>query len=687
MKAAKILWLCVCAILWDSRSVFCIGSDTAVTREARADFVGSSGNTLYGFSSFVKGFTLQDATTTCTYDNFFPVAGDINLHNGTLFLSQDFTLANPYRLITPGSIWGYDHEIECTAQASLFSIPEMLYAHSGFTQKAQLNLGAPVNSVGWSSDEHYIMATINKTSGYEALLYYFDGATLTSTTMTDGGTSGETGQNTLSCAWHPEFNYVAVGRASGPGDELYIFHKNYTGPFRLLTSVNVGSNINACAWHPSGDYLVIGTNNSNEELITYPFNKTTGALGAGVVTNLAGTRIVTVNALDFSSDGNYLAVGLNSNTGDDFLVYTFSGGALTTAIGVDPVLTVNAVAYNPVVPYVAVGLTGGTQNVRLYHHDTTAGTLTQIFASSDSKAINALAWDTTGTFLSVGLASGSQEEFRVYYFDQETLELTIVYNNAAALGTINHLVWSPDDAYIVTAGADNLLTVYQSDGFPGRLNLKNITIKVNSRVELLTNVRCAGVCKICGNGNRVILQDDVQFIVDNGARLILENINLYGLGNTCFSCLGPQSRITMRNIGLYLDHDVTFTQGSISFEGDVVFSGTNAFIYSSAQTSTITKNALVYFGDQTTLNYAPATASSSLVYMEDQTATLMLDNCSLVSTQTAMLLDRGHLIFDNKVTLSNTAIVPAQAITLGADLMVTMLNNATVDIHGIVKTL
>ncbi|KKQ50025.1 MAG: hypothetical protein US69_C0001G0053 [candidate division TM6 bacterium GW2011_GWF2_38_10] len=687
MKLAKKWLLFLIMILWGWQIGLFIGSDTAVTREARADFFGLSGNTLYGFSSFVGGFTFQDSTTTCTYDNFFPVSGDINLHNGTLFLSQDLTLANPYRLITTGSIWGYDHEIECTAQATFFSIPEMLYVHSGFTQVAQENLGAIVNSVGWSSDNHYIMATINKTGGYEALLYYFDGATLTSTTMTDGGTSGEISQNTLSCAWHPEFNYVAVGRASGPGNELYIFYKDYTGPFRLFASVDVGSNINACAWHPSGDYLVIGTNNSNEELITYPFNKITGVLGTGVITNLSGTRIVTVNALDFSSDGNYLAVGLNSNTGDDFLVYTFSGGALTTAIGVDPVLTVNAVAYNPTLPYVAVGLTGGTQNFRLYYHNTTAGTLTQVVAVDDAKAINALAWDSTGTFLALGLAAGAQEEVRVYYFDAQTSELTIVYNNAAILGTINHLVWSPDDEFLVTGSVDNLLTVYQSDGLPGAFNLKNVTFKVNSRAELLTNLRCTGICKICGNNNRIILQDDVRFVVDNGAQLILENINLYGLGKSCFSCLGPQSCITMRNIGLFLDHDITFTQGSISFEGDVIFSGTSAFVYSSAQTSTITKNALVYFGDKTTLKYAPSIAASSLLYMEDETATLMLDNCSLVSTQTAMLLDRGHLIFDNTVTLSNTAIVPVQAITLGTDLMVTMFNNATVDIHGIVKTL
>lgn len=669
---------------------FTIGSDSAVTREAEAQFVGSTGNTLYGFSSFVGGFTLQDAATTCTYDNFFPITGNVNMQGGTLYLAQDMKLANPYEMVSAGVIDGQGHAVHGALRSQDFSIPQFLYDPSGFSLVNTVNVVTQVNGLDWNYSGDYVMAVCNSnTAGYEAWLLYFDGATLTTTTMNDGGTTGEYGKNVLSCAWHPTLNYVAIGTLSGTGNEIFIYHKNPQGPYRLRYSFNLASNFNALAWHPSGDYLIVGTATDTRELITFPFNSTTGVLGTRVDTNIivGTTRTVSNGALSFAPAGDFFSVGLTSGTGNDMWVYPFTGGAIGVGYGIELGTAANTVAWNPVYDSViAVGLGGSTTTIRLYEHNAQTQTITQMSAITESKIVYNMEWDSTGKYLVVGLATGTADEWRMYYYDHEAKTLYLVFKDVSALQNIRMVSWRPQRDYVITGSSDFLVSLYKSNGPSGPLTLKNVTWHLLNNLTLHVPVRCFGECAFIGSGGALAFEDNACFVVSGGAQLSLEEVSLVGCSDHSLIMQSDQSQLVLKNVMIHLDNDVTITQGSMYFEGDVVFSGSNTFIYSSAQTSTIGANTLVYFGDQTTLKYAPATASSSLLYMEDQTSTLMLDNCSLVSTQTAMLLDRGHLIFDNNVTLSNNAIVPAQAITLGADLMVTMLNNATVDIHGIVKT-
>src|SRR5437868_4948215 len=98
-----------------------VGSDTAVSREATATFPNTdSNNTILGFGWLVNGFTLQDSTTTCTYDAAFPVSGNINLNGGTLYLSQDLQFANATALLGMGTILANSHLLDfCSSITSL----------------------------------------------------------------------------------------------------------------------------------------------------------------------------------------------------------------------------------------------------------------------------------------------------------------------------------------------------------------------------------------------------------------------------------------------------------------------------------------------------------------------------------------------------------------------------------------
>jgi hypothetical protein len=84
-----------------------VGSRTAVSIQPQTTFPASdSNNTMLGFAAFNQGFILQDITTTCTYDDYFPIAGDTKLNNGRLYLKQDLTFANTHHFYGGGkSLW------------------------------------------------------------------------------------------------------------------------------------------------------------------------------------------------------------------------------------------------------------------------------------------------------------------------------------------------------------------------------------------------------------------------------------------------------------------------------------------------------------------------------------------------------------------------------------------------------
>ena len=83
-----------------------VGSETAVSVISAQDatFAGDD-NKMCGFGWFKNGFTLQDNTTTCSFDSVYPVSGDVDFNGGTLYLNQDLTFKN---ITTIGSLGKVD---------------------------------------------------------------------------------------------------------------------------------------------------------------------------------------------------------------------------------------------------------------------------------------------------------------------------------------------------------------------------------------------------------------------------------------------------------------------------------------------------------------------------------------------------------------------------------------------------
>jgi len=98
-----------------------VGSDSVVSRQGSPTFPQSdTDNEMNGFAAFEAGFTLEDSSTSCTFDSFFPVSGSVLMNSGTLYLLKDLLLDRGTILVSMGSIYGGGHVLECSSSVTAF---------------------------------------------------------------------------------------------------------------------------------------------------------------------------------------------------------------------------------------------------------------------------------------------------------------------------------------------------------------------------------------------------------------------------------------------------------------------------------------------------------------------------------------------------------------------------------------
>ncbi|MCX5921741.1 MAG: hypothetical protein NTX86_00190 [Candidatus Dependentiae bacterium] len=87
-----------------------ISSNSSVSLQPAITFpAADTDNMMLGFAWFKNGFTLEDATTTCSFDSVYPVSGTVNLNGGTLILDQDLIFHDITTLQSLGTVIGNGH--------------------------------------------------------------------------------------------------------------------------------------------------------------------------------------------------------------------------------------------------------------------------------------------------------------------------------------------------------------------------------------------------------------------------------------------------------------------------------------------------------------------------------------------------------------------------------------------------
>ncbi|MCK5342459.1 MAG: hypothetical protein KAR20_03595, partial [Candidatus Heimdallarchaeota archaeon] len=566
-----------------------VGSNTATSRQLRIFFpVEDTDNIMEGFALFEKGFTLEDSITTCSFDAFFPVSGDVILSGGTLTLLRDIELKKPFS-IGPGTIDANGYAIEFPGNFSSIDIPTK-YHTDLFLDIETKDAVTEIESVHWSYDDKYLVVGSRIADGHDELqIYYFDGSSLTSTL------SLYIGENIFTARWHPSDYYLAIGHSAG-GDELDIYYLNVaSGTLELKGSDNTGR-VNALAWDPTGNYLAVGRNNDPDFYVYEVSDGVPGTFYSATYSSFpAIDRSVQKSSIDWDYTSSYIAVGLDFSDADaELKVFYFSGSALSENAEEITGSDVYSVKWMPLSSTLAISQDLGFNRFQLYNHDSVQGTLTEIISAQvdDGQTIFGVDWSYDGRFLGiVKKTTDSTHELRVFCFDTDENKLSLVSGSKNSFN-INCIAWTNSGYNFVTGDIEGNLQLFGPTVFP--LRFKNARLFFNSDVTFRGPVIFEGNCVINGGGNAFNFVDEGSISIANGSSLILEDARIKNLSANKSACLDNDGLLFLSDIDWFQDSSYTFSVGALQLENDIVMSGDSTFVYASSKTSTLLAKSQLY---------------------------------------------------------------------------------------------
>ncbi len=667
-----------------------VGSNTAVSRQGSIFFPRfASDNVLLGFASFENGFKLADNATSCSFNNVWPVSGDIDFMGGSLYLMESLTLSNTTQINSMGSLYGNGKTIKLPLSLTMLQSA----AREFMVTLTSYNMSAQINAIDFCDTESYAVAVSQNNGGAELRMLYFDGYGLTMTANI------EFGRNALSCQWQPQTTNFVVGRASGTGVELFSYSYNISnGILTNVSSLAPAGNkaINAVSFSRGGNYLLIGRSivgaGSDNQLFMY--SVTTG----GALTELFNQAIpgagrdVSINALSWSPGGNYLVVGTAVSAGDaDLLIYNFDGTTLTPTIQMITGLQVQGVDWSPSGSFIAVALVGTTtQNVQIFTHNISNGTLVSKTSSYINQTTDAIsvAWTADGNELAVGTKTvGGISAMRKYAFDSTatTLSLTKSFTFYADVNALS--VFPYNNNYVM--GVGNVVYVL-SDQYPDgyTLTVDNLTIELQNDLTLATPLGFKRNCMIVGNNHHLDFDVTGTIIVLPEASLYLKDLIVSNFGGTQFRCLDNTATILLDNVQFIFNSPYSFDAGQLYINNEFIISGTNPFIYRSTASSIVGQRSSWMFDVFSTLSYAPRSNNRQGIQLTDRSSSLLFNHATLYSTATGLLLTKGEMIVDGNVTFVSDATSIAEGIQWGTgmssdeDLFVTIMPHARISIDS-----
>jgi hypothetical protein len=108
--------------------LFCgiIGSFSSPSRQPLAVFpAADSDNEMRGFAAFEAGFTLENASTSCLFNSYFPVGGTSTFNNGVLNLNLDLSFTSTANIANAGTINGNSYSLQLPHKNGTFTLHGM----------------------------------------------------------------------------------------------------------------------------------------------------------------------------------------------------------------------------------------------------------------------------------------------------------------------------------------------------------------------------------------------------------------------------------------------------------------------------------------------------------------------------------------------------------------------------------
>ena len=661
-----------------------IGSDTSVTRISTQQVV-FDGDRIAGFASLEGGFRFFGSQVNATFDSFFPVSGKIELNGGTLTLNRDLLLRNDTIFGLQGNIIGNCHAIELFSSVTCVPLLSVDEISCGIVLTTSTSLDSDCEAVDWSFDSKFIaVGKDGRVAGIDTLANY---ELLSNNSLVLRDSFDPAGDRTEmnDVRWRPGEYLLAVVRDEGSGDEVLTYTSSSGGILTLVSSATVAGDAVGCVWHLDGDILAVSTTVAANELVFYPVDMA-GNLGTRTVFNITPDRIPQFESIDFSPDGNYLAVGVadDGGTNPELLIYHFTKSPITLTLAASTIFgkDVECLDWNPTfTQFVAVGLddTGPAgELVQVQEFDPVGGTLTtRAFGVSIGGPVSAMDWRSDGQCLAVGRGLTASNHFlRTYAFDPVGTTTLRVIDELVTVDDVESVRWSPDGDFLAV-GRDGIvvpdvgaLFIFQNPlslGLTTCFELRDVKLSFNSDIIFKNSCfKFTGHSVINGHGNVLSLNPTTTFIVGENSSLLIKDVILKGISGNQLAATDGTSTFSFQDVKMVLDGNYSFTVGRFDVIKDFEVAGDGFnFNYQTDQVSTITTYGRFILDNGVTFSYDPGIASQNLINFSDDNSELILRSATLHSTAVGLQLLKGYMQIEGLSFLSAEGPSAATGILFG----------------------
>jgi hypothetical protein len=678
-----------------------IGSDTAVSRFNTQQVV-SNNTRVAGFAALAGGFLL---TGTGTWDSFFPVSGILDFDNQTFSFTRDMIVDDIASIPRLGNIIGnfYTWDLAPTITCVLGG-PSSPPTCLAMLQTTTFTLDV-IETIDWTPDSAYVaVGEIAIGSGQpEIQIYSYNGLTNTLTNLITSTLDNAQVEVDL-IRWNPTATTapyvlaIAREKASTGQDELLLYQ--FTPPSTFIpttptgifvNSIKYNESVQAVAWHPSGNFLAVAINNDSTSSPTtttkiFVYAYSGGGINPTAVSQInIGSSVIQDKALDWSTTGSALAVGLNNPK--QLNVYNFNGAIITNPS------TPTTLAFSQQVNslrwqrgqnngIIGLAINNGTHvDTYIVQYIASTSTINIITSyTSNDALINSVEWDPTGSCF----ALGCMDTFQILSYNSMTGTLTLTYDEpfTGPNQETNEVRWTNNGLYIAknheisgTGNFHDSLQIYSSVGAGGGSSSACVSFS-NINIYLSCNMCLDNACitffgqsSIHGRGKCLsFVGGNITLQVAANSSLLLQDITMAGLQGMNIVLLDQTSTLSLVNVTWEQDGDFLFSNGKFDVAKDfhIIGQGTG-FNYTSNQVSTIESNGRLILDEDVIFRYMPTSNNQGLINFVDSTAQMILRGASLAttSTSTGWKLTKGTLLVDQDSFIQSAATAPANAISFG----------------------
>jgi hypothetical protein len=210
-------------------------------------------------------------------------------------------------------------------------------------------------------------------------------------------------------------------------------------------------------------------------------------------------------------------------------------------------------------------------------------------------------------------------------------------------------------------------SVYEFVNSKENTKIQDLDVSLRSDLLISTTIYVNGNCNLNGRNRIIELAPDVEIVIGKNSTLSVKNVILLGLKRNNVRCLDEDSTIILDNVECVLAGNYSFTQGSFQIKNNVDLSGSYTYCFDSAQSFTISTNSRFTLSDGITGCFRTNmdTDDKDIVWFEDQTSEIGIENANIKFGDGGILLKRGTIIFDGKVSIESDATTTDKGVIFG----------------------